>query len=206
MIYIDFAFLGQESIDAALAAHCAGDQNKFWEYHDLLFGSRTGENVGDFKRENLDKFATQLNLNMDQFKQCVDSKKYADFLTAERQEGQRNGVSSTPTIFVNGQPNAGFIPYDSQKADADLTLAAGAKITGEDLAKPGTQVCVTGKTDDQRRVTEGAFVAPPGTADALCGTLNNYTAATTDKAGRLTMTYEQPGMKQMIEDELKKAK
>ena len=82
-VYIDFAFLGQESVDASLAAHCAGDQNKFWEYHDLLFAAHTGENVGDFSRANLDKFAQQLNLNMDQFKQCVDSKKYADFVAAD---------------------------------------------------------------------------------------------------------------------------
>ncbi len=172
----------------------------------MLFAARTGENVGDFKRENLDKFAQQLNLNMDQFKGCVDSKKYADFVAAERQYGQRNGVSSTPTIFVNGTSNAGFVPYESQKADADLTIAPGAKMTGEDLAKAGQQMCISGKTDDQRRVTEGTFAAPPGNDQALCGTLNAYQAPTADKAGRLQMTYEQPGMKQMIEDELKKAK
>lgn len=162
--------------------------------------------MGDFKRENLDKFAQQLNLNMDQFKQCLDSKKYGDFLTALRQEGQRNGVQSTPTIFVNGNKLEGFVPYESQKSDADIVVAAGAKITGEDLAKPGAQVCVTGKTDTQRRLTEGAFTAPPGSADALCGEIKSYTASTADKAGSLSMTYEQPGMKQMIEDELKKAK
>lgn len=193
-------------MDASLAAHCAGDQNKFWEYHDLLFAARTGENVGDFKRENLDKFAKQLNLNMDQFKQCVDSKKYADFLTAEKQEGQRNGVSSTPTIFVNGKPNAGFLPYESQKSDASLTIAAGATITGTDQLKPSAQVCITGQTDSQRRVTQATVSAPPGTSDALCGVIKDFTPATTDKAGTLSMTYEEPGMKQLIEDELKKAK
>ena len=98
------------------------------------------------------------------------------------------------------------MPYENQKADADLTIVAGAKMTGEDLAKAGTQVCVNGKTDNQRRVTEGNFAAPPGDDTALCGTLTSYEPPTTDKAGRLKMAYEQPGLKQMIEDELKKAK
>lgn len=193
-------------MDASLAAHCAGDQNKFWEYHDLLFAAHTGENVGDFSRANLDKFAQQLNLNMDQFKQCVDSKKYADFVAAERQYGQRNGVQSTPTIFVNGRKLEGFVPYDNQKTDAELTLAAGATITGGDLVKVGSQICVTGKTDDQRRVTEAVFSAPPGTPDLLCGEVKSFTAPTATQAGKLAMIYESSGLKQMIEDELKKAK
>ncbi|MEK7647106.1 MAG: thioredoxin domain-containing protein, partial [Patescibacteria group bacterium] len=47
-IYRDFAFLGQESIDAAAAAKCAGDQGKFWDYHDYLFSHQSGENQGNF--------------------------------------------------------------------------------------------------------------------------------------------------------------
>src|SRR3990167_3005650 len=43
-VYRDFAFLGQESLWAANAAQCAGEQGKFWEYHDYLYGNQNGEN------------------------------------------------------------------------------------------------------------------------------------------------------------------
>ena len=55
--YRDFAFLGPESNDAALASRCASEQGKFWPYHDLLYSRQNGENEGAFKTENLKKFA-----------------------------------------------------------------------------------------------------------------------------------------------------
>ena len=58
----DFAFLGQESLKAAEAARCAGDQGKFWEYHDYLFTHQNGENKGNFSNLNLKTFAKELKL------------------------------------------------------------------------------------------------------------------------------------------------
>ena len=49
----DFAFLGQESLDAAVAARCAGRQDAYWRYHDLVFASQQGENQGAFSTETL---------------------------------------------------------------------------------------------------------------------------------------------------------
>ena len=51
LVYRDFAFLGEESFRSAEAARCAGDQGKFWEYHDYLFEHQSGENQGAFADE-----------------------------------------------------------------------------------------------------------------------------------------------------------
>ena len=71
-VWRDFAFLGEESIRAAEAARCAGEQGKFWEYHDYLFNyiwdnyyskNISGENVGAFSDRNLKSFAATLGLD-----------------------------------------------------------------------------------------------------------------------------------------------
>jgi len=71
-LWRDFAFLGEESIRAAEAARCAGEQGKFWEYHDYLFNyiwdnyyskNINGENVGAFSDRNLKSFAAALGLD-----------------------------------------------------------------------------------------------------------------------------------------------
>ncbi len=205
-VYFDLAFLGQESVDAADAAHCAQDQDKFWEYHDLLFGNAKNENAGDFKRENLDKFAQQLGLNMTQFGQCMDSHKYRDFIQAEAQEARRNGVSSTPTIFVNRTPLQGFVPYENEKADRTITIAPGATITAADKLKVGANVCLSGEADNNRRLTKGEVSDPPGDDQKLCGDVKKYAAATADNPGELIITETVAGLKQIIEEELKNKK
>ncbi|HEV7424691.1 MAG TPA: thioredoxin domain-containing protein [Candidatus Paceibacterota bacterium] len=61
-VYRDFPFLGSESIRAAIAARCAADQGKFWEYHDYLYNHQSGENQGAFSDVNLKSFASVLKL------------------------------------------------------------------------------------------------------------------------------------------------
>src|SRR3989344_6092423 len=51
-VWRDFAFLGEESFRSAEAARCAGEQGKFWEYHDYLFNNQKGENEGAFSDQN----------------------------------------------------------------------------------------------------------------------------------------------------------
>jgi len=63
LVHRDFSFLGNESTMAAEAARCAGDQGKFWEYHDYLFTHQAGENHGNFSNVNLKSFASVLGLN-----------------------------------------------------------------------------------------------------------------------------------------------
>ncbi len=99
--------LGQESIWAAEAAECAADQDKFWEYHNALFDHLTGENDGTFIKDNLLKYARQLDLDMSQFEPCLTNDRTLDRVQADQRESEQAGVLGTPTFFINGQPLVG---------------------------------------------------------------------------------------------------
>lgn len=107
-VYHDLAFLGQESIWAAEAARCAGDQGKYWDYHDYLFKSQGQENSGAFSKDNLKKFAKAVGLNQSQFDACLDSEKHKDEVNKAVQGAQAAGVSSTPTTFINTRMMAAY--------------------------------------------------------------------------------------------------
>jgi protein-disulfide isomerase len=121
--YIHFTFLGQESQWAAEASECANDQNAFWPYHDYLFAHQSGENLGAFNKDNLKKFAVTLNLNAEQFNQCLDSGKYTDLVKSQTSMAQNLGVSSTPTMVINGKVLLGAQPFATfqQVIDSDLS-------------------------------------------------------------------------------------
>lgn len=99
-IYRDFAFLGPESIKAAEAARCAGDQGKFWEYHDYLFNHQNGENQGAFADSNLKSFAKILSLNTYSFNQCLDSGKHGQEVNDSATIGKNAEVKGTPKGFI----------------------------------------------------------------------------------------------------------
>jgi protein-disulfide isomerase len=121
--YFNFAFLGDESIWAAEAAECAGDQDAFWEYHDYLFSHQNGENQGAFSKDNLKSFASDLNLDTEAFNTCMDSRKYTQFVTEQTNIARQLGVQSTPTFAVNGQPVVGAQSFDTFKQTIDALLA-----------------------------------------------------------------------------------
>lgn len=203
-VFFDFPFLGQESLDAAEAARCAQDQGKFWEYHDTLYKSTTGENVGDFKRENLNKFAQQIGLDMSQFGQCMDSHKYLGFLQAELSEGRRIGVRSTPTLIVNQRPVPGFVPYISEPSERSLLVAPAVTMTGQEKLTTGAQICMTGEVDANRRISKGTVTDPPGDQQSLCGKVKQFKASTANQAGEIILETVVQGLKEIIEEELKK--
>ena len=102
-VFRHLAFIGQESTWAAEAAECAGDQGRFWEYHDTLFAEQRGENQGAFSRDNLKRFAADLGLDTAQFNQCLDSGQYRSYVQQQGASAQQLGINSTPTLAVNGQ-------------------------------------------------------------------------------------------------------
>ena len=104
-VYRDFAFLGPESVKSAEAARCAGDQEKFWEYHDYLYTHQNGENEGNFSDPKLKSFAKEINLDASSFDKCLDDNKYAQAVADSRNEGNVAGVTGTPKGFIikNGE-------------------------------------------------------------------------------------------------------
>ncbi len=122
-VYKSLAFLGKESTDAANAALCAKEQNRFWEYHDYLFKHQGPENSGTFSADNLKKFAASLGLNTGQFNDCLDKQKYNAQVQADLAEASRIGFNSTPSTAVGGVPIIGAQPYAQFKAAIDSELA-----------------------------------------------------------------------------------
>ena len=101
-IYRDYAFLGPESERSAEAARCAGDQGKFWEYHDYLFGHQNGENQGNFSDLNLETFATKIKgLETNAFNKCLDSGKHAQEVADSVSAGMAESVNGTPRTFIS---------------------------------------------------------------------------------------------------------
>jgi protein-disulfide isomerase len=71
IVYRDWVFIGPESVSAAVAARCAGDQGNFWQYHDYLSWNQHGENQGAFSRDRLDAIAAALGLDLSAFRACM---------------------------------------------------------------------------------------------------------------------------------------
>jgi protein-disulfide isomerase len=109
VVFHHFAFIGEESIRAGEAAECAGEQNAFWQYYDTLYANQGGENTGTFSDPNLVNFAKQLNLDTDKFSSCLQSDRYRAKVVADTNDGQARGVTSTPTLFINGRMVVGAI-------------------------------------------------------------------------------------------------
>jgi protein-disulfide isomerase len=99
---------------AAEAARCAGEQGKFWEYHDLLFADQ-----GALDRSGLIAKAAKLQLDPQQFETCISTEKYKPQVQQDNQEGMRAGVSGTPGFFINGV----FINGAQQEATFEKIIA-----------------------------------------------------------------------------------
>ncbi|HLD58000.1 MAG TPA: DsbA family protein [archaeon] len=83
---------------AAEASECAGDQGKFWEYHDKLFENQKKLDVGSLK-----KYAQEVGLNATKFNSCLDSGVMAQIVNQDAQEGRKLNLEGTPTFFINGK-------------------------------------------------------------------------------------------------------
>ena len=129
LVFMDLPFLGRDSITAAQASYCAEDQGKYWEYHTMLYTFQEVEayDSGWADRDRLNAFASSLDMNMDEFNECMDSSKYKNRVKANFDEAVRNGVDSTPTFILISQDNklemfAGAQPYSVFAATIESML------------------------------------------------------------------------------------
>ena len=119
-----------ESQDAAAAAYCAADQNKFWEMHDILFANLLGEDVGSFTDERLATLAEKAGLDMNIFEDCYSSGKYKDKVQQDYADTIASGVNGTPsflvTYAVNGETKTKLIegaqPFEVFQQELDAIL------------------------------------------------------------------------------------
>ena len=99
---------------AAMAARCAGEQNKFWELRDVM-----GANPNSLDMDHIINFAGDLKLNTSQLRSCIDSGKYKDPIQTDVLEAMKIGANGTPTFIVgksvgngvDGELVVGAIPF-----------------------------------------------------------------------------------------------
>ena len=117
LVFVDLPFLGRDSPKAAQASYCAEDQGKYWEYHTMLYTFQDGPpDSGWADRDRLNSFAFSLDMNMDEFNDCMDSSKYQKRVKANYNEAVKHGVQQTPTFIIISQDGttekfAGAQPY-----------------------------------------------------------------------------------------------
>ena len=118
VIFKDYTIIGQDSVRAAHAAHCAGEQGKFWQYHNTLYDNWGGENNGWANQENIIQFAQQVGLNMDDFIDCNANRKFEEKISASNADANTLGITGTPAFYIisttNGQVQhiQGAQPYE----------------------------------------------------------------------------------------------
>ena len=110
LVYRQYAFIGLESYQASNASMCAADQDRFWDYHDMLFANQTGENIGAFADRRLTAFAETLGLDMEAFQACFDSNQFENDINEDIALGRGYNISGTPTVVINGSvvPNFAY--------------------------------------------------------------------------------------------------
>ena len=123
MVWKDFPLtqIHPQAFKAGEAGHCAGEQGKYWEYHDRLFANQQSLMPADLK-----KHAADQGLDAAKFAACLDSSKYGERVRDGVSAGTQLGVNSTPTIFVNGRRLSGAQPYEVFAAVIDEELARAA--------------------------------------------------------------------------------
>ena len=109
IIYRHFAILGNFSEQAAMAAECAGAQEKFWEYHDQLFAN---QGALAFTQSKLEQYARALGLKTANFNRCLTTEKYRKKVEGETAVAASLGARGTPTFFVNERLMVGAQPFE----------------------------------------------------------------------------------------------
>jgi len=120
LVYKDFPLPSHSlAMPAHEAARCAGEQGRYWAYHDVLF-----ERQPRFERDDLVDYAVNLNLDRERFERCLDGRRFREAVEADFAEGRDLGVRSTPTFLINGKPIVGAQPVDRFRAAIDDALQA----------------------------------------------------------------------------------
>ena len=126
LVFRDFPLMQShpEALLAAMAVNCAGDQQKYWEYHDKVFREQynKGDDVIRLKPADLKRWAKDIKLDPAMFDQCLDSEKYKSEVLKDEADGQAAGVQGTPTFFINGRVMGGAQEYPEYKNLIDELL------------------------------------------------------------------------------------
>jgi protein-disulfide isomerase len=122
LFYMDYPLpMHAHALDAARAARCAGEQGKFWPFHDALFADQQKLAPADLKAT-----AQSLGLDTGKFNGCLDQSKYTEQVNQDEARGKQVGINGTPGFFVNGRLISGAQKVDVFEEMIDDELANGA--------------------------------------------------------------------------------
>ena len=131
LVYRDFPIQGihPNALPAAVAAECANEQGKFWEYHDTLFEKQNSWNRLDSNSAitTFSQYATDIGLEQEQFDSCLQTGKYLEEVQGDLRDGRDYDVTGTPGFFI-GNEDIGFVkingaqPFESFKRIIDAQL------------------------------------------------------------------------------------
>ena len=116
LVYRDFPQDSHpEAVPLAMAAHCAGDQGKYWEFHDRIFREqdRRGRDVVRVRVPDIKRWAVDLALDPTAFNECLDSGKYEAEVKKDLEDGLGVGIPGTPMFFINGRVLGGAHPFSA---------------------------------------------------------------------------------------------
>ena len=123
LVYRHYTFLGAESDTIAVAMVCAGEQSRFWEFHKQVFENQQPENAGLATQALMLTWAQTVGLDRDVFKTCLANPEMKRRVQADTEAGGTLGVRGTPTMFINGRPYPGAIPFSTLQGTIDALLA-----------------------------------------------------------------------------------
>jgi len=111
----DYPALQLGSVNMALAAHCAGEQNRFWQMHDRIYENQ--DNLMPLQDNDLNlalkSIAKNTNLDSEKFNECLETRKYLYRLNDDFADAEFLGVEGTPTWFVNRYKITGLYPEEN---------------------------------------------------------------------------------------------
>lgn len=130
-VYLVFNSVGNllsspASVQAAEAAYCAGDQNQFWPFQDLIFANQASlftDTTADIS-PTLNRFAQILELDMETYEECYQGDKYKDRVQQDMQDARQAGISGTPSFLVNGRLLKGNVPMSNFQQIIEEELAS----------------------------------------------------------------------------------
>ena len=129
LVYVEYHSVGSllghpNSITTAEAAYCAGDQNMFWDFHDLIFANQAYlfSSVSKKIDKTLEAYAEILGLDVDKFNECIKSDKYKQQVSDDYIEALQLGIEVTPSFVLNDKVLVGNLPLVEFQSEIENAL------------------------------------------------------------------------------------
>jgi protein-disulfide isomerase len=111
------------SIPISEASLCAREQDKFWDYKDIIFANQDSSDPNAFSDRRLEAFAEAIDLDVDAFNECMSERRFRSEVEQIRLEADDLEISGTPTFILNGKLIYGVLPIESFREEIEAAIA-----------------------------------------------------------------------------------